>query len=74
MAMITAGTWLLESTIEEASTELFFPNEKPESVFLPDKRVLVDPKEFAPGGRYRCKWIFHLEVAELRIHRLVDSP
>lgn len=72
MAAITAGTWLLESTVEDATTESFFPDEQSETVFFPDKRVLVDSVDFATGGELRCKLFCHLyEVKFLHIYLVV---
>lgn len=41
-------------------TEGSFPVGKkgPESVIGPDGRTIVDPKDFADGGKYRCEISF----------------
>ena len=61
MPAIIAGTWLLDSTGERASTEsllVFLPGEQAETVFKPDNRLLVDSSEFASGGKYRRRSLF----------------
>ena len=50
---VQAKTWDLKETEKEAATESFDQGEK--VLDGPDERVLVNPNDLTPGGKYRCK-------------------
>ena len=61
--MILVGTWTLEETGSQPfdATEaavLDHGGTEGESTFADDNRVLVKPKDYEPGGQYRCKLYF----------------
>ena len=59
-----AGVWDLELSdsahAPESTFSLDMKNDSVESVVGEgDERILVDERDFAPGGKYRCKTPFH---------------
>ena len=53
---IYAGTWTLnQATQAPAESSWGLDDDGSESVWPDDSRTVVPPKEFAPGGKYRCE-------------------
>lgn len=54
-----AATWTMPNmgkVSPKAGTDSFTLEATKESVMSPDLRSRVDPRDFADGGKYRCKF------------------
>jgi hypothetical protein len=63
----TAVVWNLKNTSSKApeSFEAISSTYGSESVFDHDDRVKVNSKDYAPGGKYRCKFFLLLRVPRI---------
>jgi len=69
-----AATWSMPNLGQASSrvgTESFTLEATKESVMSPDLRSRVDPRDFADGGKYRCKFLHLLASHSARLDILL---